>query len=249
KLQEAEELAKLSVQEAEHLKSRITGLEERLQVGESSPVTPLILPPLSHCHPLSDNEVIHERNLKDNESSRSGQGASSDMDCDENIIITGDTAVVTAQNNSQATAHAVFSDICASNFEDVNLLKDIVTKLQEELSYTKQEYATLKEREAVIDKLLENQRLQLESKLDSLDGGVSSETNENVSSDAAVHESLKSELSFLREERDILKKKLAQVDEEYQLLGVQNKMMIPTWVMVLLVLALALGSEFFPSLI
>lgn len=239
KLHEAEELAKLSVQEAELLKSRIASLEERLQFGEGSQSTPLILPPAPPRYPVPGSEVSREETLTDNENL---QLAQEDTSSSSEAIVNSSTVPTNSQGSSPDGAESL-----PLKEAELGALKSLLTKLKDELAKTRVEYNALKEREQTLEKLLDLERKKIISGQESLDGVIPSILSDGIVSDKL--DDLQKELISLREERDDLKKKLHVVDEEYQLLGVQNKMMIPTWVMVIMVMALALGSEFLPSLI
>lgn len=162
KLSEAEELAQLSVQEAESLKNRILGLEERLEFSQPSPTTPLILPPpASRSIGSSGSQAL----LGEKTSIESlTPPASLDADTTEPIINTGvnDTAIST----SRTTLHAAGALDAPSNAErttnitkeaELIALKDTMKKLQERLNQSQQECSALQERELILQQKLENE--------------------------------------------------------------------------------------------
>lgn len=233
KLSEAEELAQLSVQEAESLKNRILGLEERLEFSQASPTTPLILPP-----PVSRNIGSGESGNQTKTSIESlTPPASLDADAAEPIINAGsnDTAKSTSRTTVNEAGDAERTANISTKEAELAALKDTLKKLQEKLTQSQQECSALQERELTLKQTLERESQS------------ATKDNEPVSSEKV--DSLQEELQAIREERDRLRDKVGLLDEDYQVLTVQNKMTVPTWVMVVVVMALALGSELFLNIL
>lgn len=241
KLSEAEELAQLSVQEAESLKNRILGLEERLEFSQTSSTTPLILPPpasRSTNSGASGNQSL----LREKTSTESiTPPASIDAADPTTNPVVSDTAISTSRTAVQDAADGVDALRSASGDADMTtfttkeaeliVLKDSIKKLQEKLAHSQQECSALQERELLLQQTLERKS--------------QSEVKDDVSVSSEKVDTLKEELRALKEERDRMRDKLSLLDEDYQVLTVQNKMTVPTWVMVVVVMALALGSELF----
>lgn len=237
KLNKAEELASLTVQEAESLKVRIIGLEERM--SQSTPTTPLIIPPSPRASGLP-SDVSRAETLTESDSQ---QGSTEEPAEDTEVLERSD---IPNGHPSQAAPVAGTE----TKEQEINTLKDMVKKLQEELSQTQQQCTTLQEREKALQQALEGEtgKSADDSRPNRVDGVVTPTLNDGPLI-AEKLESLREELESLKEERDHLRDKLGGVDEDYQLLALQNKTTIPTWVMVVMVMALALGSELIPNII
>lgn len=155
KLSEAEELAQLSVQEAESLKNRILGLEERLEFSQASPTTPLILPP-----PASRNIGSSGSGSQTKTSIESlTPPASLDADATEPIINAGsnDTAKSTSRTTVNGAGDAERTANISTKEAELAALKDTLKKLQEKLSQSQQECSALQERELTLKQTLEKE--------------------------------------------------------------------------------------------
>lgn len=155
KLSEAEELAQLSVQEAESLKNRILGLEERLEFSQASPTTPLILPP-----PASRNICSSGSGNQAKTSIESlTPPASLDADAAEPIInaVSNDTAKSTSRTTVNGAGDAERTANISTKEAELAALKDTLKKLQEKLSQSQQECSALQERELTLKQTLEKE--------------------------------------------------------------------------------------------
>ncbi|XP_069167208.1 sarcolemmal membrane-associated protein isoform X4 [Procambarus clarkii] len=261
KLSEAEELASLSVQEAESLKRRIVGLEERLQFNQASPTTPLILPPPSRV-PSGSNEFLRNDTLDECDTppaTREGstEESTTNPSADETSVSSSRISVSNTPDNSGTQTYNIHSpetsqSVTAKEIE-LSELKNTLIKLNEELSQTRKECASLQERERILQQTLETEKRKSSENLNDtrqdLIDGLITPVLKDTSFVSNKLEKLQEELASLREERNQLRSKLGIVDEDYELLAVQNKMTIPTWVLGVVVMALVLGSEFLQSLL
>lgn len=163
KLSEAEELAQLSVQEAESLKNRILGLEERLEFSQTSPTTPLILPPPASRN-ISSSGNSSQSLLGEKTSIESLTPPTSlDADAAEPINAgVNDTAISTSRTLNAADAHDAPSHVernanTITKEAELIALKDSVKKLQEKLTQSQQECSALQERELKLQQTIERE--------------------------------------------------------------------------------------------
>lgn len=156
KLSEAEELAQLSVREAESLKNRIMGLEERLEFSQTTS-TPLILPP-----PASRSGGSNSRSLLQQERTSSESitpPASLDAADHTTNSLVNDTAISTSRTAVQdvagesATCNADRTTLTTKEAE-LTVLKESIQKLQEKLVQSQQECSALQEREHTLQQKL-----------------------------------------------------------------------------------------------
>ncbi|KAK8745334.1 hypothetical protein OTU49_000135 [Cherax quadricarinatus] len=261
KLSEAEELASLSVQEAESLKRRIVGLEERLQFNQASPTTPLILPP-PPCIPSGSNEVSNKETLGECDTTVAVCGGSAEERTastiiDENSTSTSKTQICSIPDNSGSQTNVTDIPEISHSFvtKEVELseLKNTLKKLKEELSQTQKECASLQERERILQYTLDTEKRKTNGSLndthqDMMDGLITPVLKDGSLLSNKL-ENLQEELALVREERDKLQNKLSIVNEDFQQLAVQNGMTIPTWVLLVMGVALLLFSDFLQSLL
>lgn len=146
------------MQEAESLKNRILGLEERLEFSQASPTTPLILPP-----PASRNIGSSGSGNQEKTSIESLTPPAS-LDAAEPIINAGVND--TANSTSRTTINSAGALDAPSNAErtanitkeaEVAVLKDSLKKLQEQLIQSQQECSELQERELTLKQTLERE--------------------------------------------------------------------------------------------
>lgn len=141
-------MASLSVQEAESLKTRITGLEERM--SQASPTTPLILPPTPRLagigSEMSRAETLTEREAQEGSTEEESSGTPP-----------GDAAVGGDLPNGLSIQTPPVGGTETSKEQEITTLKDTVKKLQEELSQTRQQCTTLQEREQALQQALDGQ--------------------------------------------------------------------------------------------
>lgn len=163
KLSEAEELASLSVQEAESLQRRIAGLEERLEFNQASPTTPLILPPSpripSDSKEVSQGEILTECNTPPARRGESTEESTVDVVADGMYISASRTTVCNAPNSSenQNSVSDILEPSQLVEIREMELseLKNKVKRLQEELTQTRKEYNSLHERECILQQTLD----------------------------------------------------------------------------------------------
>ncbi|XP_063597589.1 sarcolemmal membrane-associated protein-like isoform X2 [Penaeus indicus] len=236
KLNKAEELASLTVQEAESLKVRIIGLEERM--SQSTPTTPLIIPPSPRA-PGLPSDVSRAETLTESD----GQQGSTEEPAEATEVL--ERSDIPNGHPSQA-APIVGTE---TKEQEINTLKDMVKKLQEELSQTQQQCTTLQERERALQQALEGEtgKSADDSRPNRVDGVVTPTLNDGPLI-AEKLESLREELESLKEERDHLRDKLGGVDEDYQLLALQNKTAVALSMVPLCILILGFITAFYDTL-
>ncbi|XP_047492602.1 sarcolemmal membrane-associated protein-like isoform X2 [Penaeus chinensis] len=236
KLNKAEELASLTVQEAESLKVRIMGLEERM--SQSTPTTPLIIPPSPRASGLP-SDVSRAETLTESD----GQQGPTEEPAEATEVL--ERSDIPNGHPSQA-APVVGTE---TKEQEINTLKDMVKKLQEELSQTQQQCTTLQEREKTLQQALEGEtgKSADDSRPNRVDGVVTPTLNDGPLI-AEKLESLREELESLKEERDHLRDKLGGVDEDYQLLALQNKTAVALSMVPLCILILGFITAFYDTL-
>ncbi|XP_042860129.1 sarcolemmal membrane-associated protein-like isoform X2 [Penaeus japonicus] len=239
KLNKAEELASLTVQEAESLKVRIIGLEERM--SQASPTTPLIIPPSSHA-PGLPSDVSRAETLTESDSQ---QGSTEEPSEATEVLERSDIP----NGHPSQTSPTVGTE---TKEQEINTLKEMVKKLQEELSQTRQQCTTLQERERGLQQPLDGENAASEknaedSRPNRVDGVVTPTLNDGPLI-AEKLESLREELESLKEERDHLRDKLGGVDEDYQLLALQNKTAVALSMVPLCILILGFITAFYDTL-
>ncbi|CAL4067131.1 unnamed protein product, partial [Meganyctiphanes norvegica] len=254
KLKKTEELVNVSVQEAEGLKNRIESLEERLEMSGGAPTTPLILPfsnnnnsspPIPNSAPTPPTSLLVPQETLVADDQSDSPPSSPDSPESPNSP-NGPTQGLLASRNLKATDKDSINQLTKdSEQSEVENLRSSLKSLQSELNITKSEYLLLKEKGCSRNEEMVNRSFTGVDGVQEIIQRVSkgkSEKNEEL-------ESLEVELLNLRRERDQLRDKLSLVDEDYQILAMQNKTTIPTWVMVVMVMALALAPELLPSIL
>lgn len=181
-LSEAEKLAQATVEEAETLKLRIAGLEERLEVCPASS-TPLILPPSSSS---TLNVSSSTSSSSSNSSSSSQERVEEDSPSSPHRGLQHNPESVTNEHPISTSAAVtevlkIGVNILGSQDEaliigdvhsegDVTELREKLRKLQRELSETRRECSDLKEKEKVTVKELEGGDKTRRRRKDEADG-------------------------------------------------------------------------------
>ncbi|XP_076028571.1 uncharacterized protein LOC143017701 isoform X2 [Oratosquilla oratoria] len=245
KLKDADELAGISVAEAEELKERLLVLEERLEMEQHSPATPLILPPGESIrpsgHPLGQGarvEGVHIKGPCEGHSERHMALESLSEGGRAGGTVTGSSSDTVAQDVKSIAKYSSGLTESLSNTE-MEALRDTVAKLKDELNKAKEEYNILRE------------KTQKSSKGDISFTDSSYKSHSTVEEVKMLHQVgdslLLEQLRVLEVERDELKQRLAGVSDDYKVLDVQNKTAVALTVVPLLIVLLGFVTAFYDT--